>query len=101
MPEPTSLSDADERVLRHLSGTGVDYPALVAANTGLHIPLVERRLATMEERGFVEAATGERIYRITDAGTAALSDGSPTATEERVVEESPTAADGGEPIDLE
>lgn len=103
MPEPASLSDADERVLRHLADATADYPALVAANTGLHIPLVERRIATLEERGFVEAATGERIYRITSAGRTALAGEIPETTASTAnapVDE--TVADGGTtPVDAE
>lgn len=87
MPQSTSLSDADERVLRHLERAGADYPALVAANTGLHIPLVERRVAALADRGLVEAATAEQIYRVTDAGRRALAaDGTTPAS---------TATDGG------
>lgn len=96
MPEPASLSDADERVLRHLADATADYPALVAANTGLHIPLVERRIATLEERGFLEAATGERIYRITSAGRDALAGETPDATVPTTsVPTDETVADGG------
>ena len=96
MPRPIDLSNADERVLRHLRESGADYPALVAANTGLHIPLVERRIVTLEERGFVEAATGERIYRITEAGRDALAGEPPVATPaaDRDRHEE-TVADGG------
>lgn len=106
MPEPTTLSDADERVLRHLDGSGPDYPALVAANTGLHIPLVERRIDVLEERGFVEAATAERIYRATDAGRRALAGEPPVPAEEPTAppdEPAPeeTVADGGAPLDAE
>ena len=93
MPQPTSLPDADERVLRHLDGAGADYPALVAANTGLHIPLVERRLAALAERGFVEAATAEQIYRITEAGRRALAGDSAAADDETAP--AGTATDGG------
>ena len=87
MPQSTSLSDADERVLRHLERAGADYPALVAANTGLHIPLVERRVAALADRGLVEAATAEEIYRVTDAGRRALAADGATPTS--------TATDGG------
>ena len=68
MPEPSSLTDTDRRVLRYLRESGADYPALVAGNTGVHIPLVERRIVTLVERGYIEAVTGETIYRITEAG---------------------------------
>ncbi|GAA0206846.1 hypothetical protein GCM10009000_021570 [Halobacterium noricense] len=102
MPEPSDLSDADERVLRHLDGSSADYPALVAANTGLHIPLVERRLATLSERGFVEAVTDEQIFRITERGRRALA-GKPGAA--AAADATPTreaaAPDGGSPVDTD
>ncbi|WP_435062309.1 DUF2250 domain-containing protein [Halobaculum sp. EA56] len=93
MPEPTELSDADERVLCHLADTSADYPALVAANTGLHIPLVERRMATLAERGFVEVATAERLYRITEDGRRALAGDAPAPTGAPAADG--TVADGG------
>ncbi|PSQ07493.1 DUF2250 domain-containing protein [Halobacteriales archaeon QS_6_71_20] len=92
MPQSTSLSDADERVLRHLERAGADYPALVAANTGLHIPLVERRVAALADRGLVEAATAEEIYRVTDAGRRALA---PDSTAADDAAPASTATDGG------
>ena len=69
---PSEFTDADERILRHLRAAGADYPALVAGNTGLHVPLVERRIALLEAEAYVEAVTGETIYRITGAGEGAL-----------------------------
>ena len=69
---PAAFTDADERILRHLRDAGADYPALVSGNTGLHVPLVERRLDLLEAEAYVEAVTGESIYRITAAGEAAL-----------------------------
>ncbi|MCL9816739.1 DUF2250 domain-containing protein [Natronocalculus amylovorans] len=62
------LNDADRRVLIHLRDFGAEYPALVASNTGLHIPLVERHCQTLAQRGLIEAVSGEIIYRITDQG---------------------------------
>ncbi|QZX98344.1 hypothetical protein [Halobaculum rubrum] len=102
MSEPTDLSDVDERVLRHLDGSSVDYPALVAANTGLHIPLVERRLATLAERGFVEAVTDEQIFRITEHGRRALSEKPAASTAADATPTRETAApDGGSPVDTD
>ncbi len=63
--------DADRRILRHLSTTKADYPALIASNTGLHIPLVERRCAALDEDGLLELVSGEVLYRITDYGRTA------------------------------
>lgn len=67
-----ALTDADERLLRYLRGVRADYPALAAGNTGLHVSLVERRIAALEAAGYVEAVTGETVYRITPAGEEAL-----------------------------
>ena len=97
MPTPTDLSDADERVLRHLQDGGADYPAVGAPNTGLHIPLVERRIATLEQRGFLEAATAERIYRITDRGRRALAGDAATSADTS----GEAAADGGTRVNTE
>lgn len=72
MPEPSSLTDTDRRVLSYLQDSGADYPALVAGNTGVHIPLVERRISVLVEHGLLERVTGESIYRITADGESAL-----------------------------
>lgn len=63
------LERTDRRVLCHLDETGADYPALIASNTGLHIPLVERRIVELREQGYVEKVSEEAIYRITESGT--------------------------------
>lgn len=63
-----TLTPADRRILRHLSASGADYPALIASNTGLHIPLVERRCLALEAAGLLEPASGEVLYRLTDYG---------------------------------
>ena len=63
-----TLSTADRRILQHLSTSGADYPALIASNTGLHIPLVERRCETLEAAGLVEPVSGEVLYRVTEYG---------------------------------
>ena len=62
------LSNADRRVLKHLHENGADYPALIASNTGLHIPLVERRCVVLDDAGLIEAVSGEVIYRLTELG---------------------------------
>lgn len=69
---PPEFTDADERILRYLRTAGADYPALVAGNTGLHVTLVERRIGLLEAGGYLEAVTGEAVYRATEAGEAAL-----------------------------
>lgn len=77
MPEPSSLTDTDRRVLSYLQDSGADYPALVAGNTGAHIPLVERRISVLVEYGLLEQVTGEAIYRITADGESALAGSEP------------------------
>jgi len=64
----SSLSTADQRILQHLSTAGADYPALIASNTGLHIPLVERRCEALAAADLLEPVTGEVIYRVTEYG---------------------------------
>ena len=64
----SSLSTADQRILQHLSTAGADYPALIASNTGLHIPLVERRCEMLEAAGLIQPVTGEVVYRLTEYG---------------------------------
>lgn len=72
LTSPAEFTDADERILRYLQETGADYPALVAGNTGLHVTLVERHIGLLEDGGYLEAVTGEAVYRTTEAGEAAL-----------------------------
>ncbi|MFW6320685.1 MAG: DUF2250 domain-containing protein [Halohasta sp.] len=62
------LSPADRRILRYLSASGADYPALIAANTGLHVPLVEQRCHVLAAAGLLEPVSDEVIYRLTDDG---------------------------------
>ncbi|WP_459881873.1 DUF2250 domain-containing protein [Halorubrum gandharaense] len=71
-PVAMNLTRSDERVLEYLSDAGADYPALIAGNTGLHVPVVERSVETMVEDGLVERVSGEVVYRITAAGRDAL-----------------------------
>jgi len=68
--DPT-LTPADHRIIQHLAA-GADYPALIASNTGLHIPLVERRCRRLETLGLIEPASSEVIYRLTDCGRRAV-----------------------------
>ncbi|XVH32497.1 DUF2250 domain-containing protein [Haloferacaceae archaeon DSL9] len=67
-----ALSETDVRVLTHLRDYGANYPALIASNTGLHVPFVERRCHSLGEDGLIEPVSGEVIYRITEAGRARL-----------------------------
>lgn len=69
-PHTSDLSDADRRILRYLARETVEYPALIASNTGLHIPLVERRCRSLAADGLLEAVSEEAVYRLTDRGRA-------------------------------
>lgn len=62
------LSDADRRILRYLAAETVEYPALIASNTGLHVPLVERRCRALTEADLLEAVSDEVLYRLTERG---------------------------------
>jgi len=64
--EPT-LTAADRRIVSYLAA-GADYPALIASNTGLHVPLVERRCRRLETLGVIEPASSEVVYRLTARG---------------------------------
>ncbi|WP_435124336.1 hypothetical protein [Halobaculum sp. D14] len=96
MPPSATLTDADRRVLAYLAADGPDYPALVAGNTGLHVPLVERRIESLTALGYLEAVSGESIYRTTAAGRDAL-DGERTvaSTDEGGGADAAAVADGG------
>ncbi|WP_253736473.1 DUF2250 domain-containing protein [Halohasta salina] len=63
-----TLTPADRRILAYLAVSGADYPALIASNTGLHVPLVERRCLVLEAAGLLEPVSGEVIYRLTAYG---------------------------------
>jgi hypothetical protein len=67
-----ALTRTDERVIAYLDDVGTDYPAFVASNTGLYVDHVESRLAALADAGLVERATGEAVFRATDAGREAL-----------------------------
>lgn len=66
--QSADLNSTDVRVLAYLAESGADYPALVASNTGLHAPHVERRCDALREAGLVESVSGEVVYRITGDG---------------------------------
>ena len=63
-----TLTPADRRILQYLTASSADYPALIASNTGLHVPLVERRCRVLEAADLLEPVSGEIIYRLTDRG---------------------------------
>lgn len=62
-----TLIASDRRILQYLAD-GADYPALIASNTGLHVPLVERRCKRLEATGLIEPVSNEVIYRLTEQG---------------------------------
>lgn len=71
-PVAMNLTRSDERVLEYLADAGADYPALIAGNTGLHVPVVERSVESMTEAGLLERVSDEVVYRITTAGRDAI-----------------------------
>ncbi len=75
------LNSTDVRVLAYLAESGADYPALVASNTGLHAPHVERRCDALRDAGLVESVSGEVVYRITGDGRDVLSGGGGCASD--------------------
>ncbi|MFB6138099.1 MAG: helix-turn-helix domain-containing protein [Halobacteriaceae archaeon] len=67
------LRPADETILAALAASRAEYPAILAAETGLHVPYVRRRCDALAESGLVEQVSDEVVYRLTDAGERALS----------------------------
>ncbi|WP_096395339.1 DUF2250 domain-containing protein [Halorubrum trapanicum] len=76
-PDRPSLTRSDERLLSYLADVGADYQAFVAGNTGLYDDHAESRLTALADAGLVERVSGEAVFRITDAGRAALRDDCP------------------------
>ncbi|QKG93291.1 DUF2250 domain-containing protein [Halorubrum sp. SS5] len=76
-PERPSLTRSDERLLSYLADVGADYQAFIAGNTGLYADHVASRLTALADAGLVERVSGEAVYRITDAGRAALREDCP------------------------
>ncbi|WP_101296954.1 DUF2250 domain-containing protein [Halegenticoccus soli] len=68
------LQPADLRILRVLRSQRVEYPALIASQTGLHFPVVEQRCDYLEESGYIESVSEEVLYRITSRGERCLAD---------------------------
>jgi DNA-binding PadR family transcriptional regulator len=62
------MHPVDEAILRYLAVERAEYPALIANRVGSHTGHVERRCAVLERREYVEAVSGEVVYRITDRG---------------------------------
>ena len=62
------LRTADRRIIGYLADTNVEYPALIASHTGLHVPLVERRCRLLAAAGLLEPVSDEVLYRLTERG---------------------------------
>lgn len=62
------MRPGDRTILRFLAAEGAEYPAIVANRVGMPASRVERRCVALAERGLVEAASGEVVYRVTDDG---------------------------------
>lgn len=69
---PAWMEDADEQILYILRRDRVQYPALIAGETGAHMPLIERRCRRLESEGLIEPVSGEVVYRLTDRGRAVI-----------------------------
>jgi hypothetical protein len=76
-PDRPSLTRSDERLLSYLADVGADYQAFIAGNTGLYDDHVESRLTALADADLVERVSGEAVYRVTDAGRAALREDCP------------------------
>lgn len=66
------MRPCDEAILRFLSQERAEYPAIVANRIGAHTPYVETRCEVLASRGYLEAVSGEVVYRITDRGVDAV-----------------------------
>lgn len=66
---PERLSAADETILETFRTEPVQYPALIAGRSGLHIPYAERRCRVLADRGFLERVSDEVAYRLTVDGS--------------------------------
>lgn len=73
--DATWMRPVDEAILGFLAEERAEYPAIIANRTGAHTSYVERRCAALATHDYLEAVSGEVVYRITDRGLAHL-DGS-------------------------
>ena len=65
---PDWMVGGDERLLAAFAEQRLDYVALAASRTGLHVPFAERRCRVLAAHGLLERATAETTYRITRRG---------------------------------
>jgi DNA-binding IclR family transcriptional regulator len=64
---------ADAAILATFRSEPVQYPALIASRSGLHIPSAERRCRALADRGLLEQVSDEIAYRLTADGQHYLS----------------------------
>lgn len=62
------LTAVDETVLITFRTKPIQYPALIASRSGLHIPYAEQRCQVLADRGLLEQVSDEVAYRVTAAG---------------------------------
>jgi DNA-binding IclR family transcriptional regulator len=65
---PERLATADAAILATFRIDPVQYPALVASRSGLHIPYAERRCQVLVTHGLLERDSDEVAYRLTADG---------------------------------
>lgn len=80
---PERVAAADAAILATFRSEPVQYPALVASRSGLHIPSAERRCRALADQGLLKRDSDEVAYRLTADGrhylarTASAPDSSP------------------------
>lgn len=62
------LTAADSAILASFRTKPIQYPALIASRSGLHIPYAEQRCEVLADRGLLEQISDEVAYRVTAAG---------------------------------
>lgn len=62
------LAAADAAILTTFRIESVQYPALVASRSGLHIPYAEQRCQSLVTHGLLERDSDEVAYRLTADG---------------------------------
>ena len=62
------MRPVDLSILQFLADNRAEYPAIIANRVGGHTPDVERRCQALATQGYLEAVSGEVVYRITSDG---------------------------------
>jgi DNA-binding IclR family transcriptional regulator len=65
---PAWLAAADAAILATFRNESVQYPALIASRSGLHIPYAEQRCQALVDHGLLEQSSDEIAYRLTAEG---------------------------------